>query len=60
MFGTVVAVHISSGIVGASPTGKLVVDLPKLQPVARCGGVTYTRASELYDLPRPRADGTYA
>lgn len=59
VFGTVVAVHVNSSVVAHSPSGKVVVDFHKLAPVARCGGVTYTRCTETYDVPRPNTDGTY-
>lgn len=38
---------------GSSPSGKLVVDLGKLQPMSRLGGNTYGRVSGCFDLPRP-------
>jgi flavin reductase (DIM6/NTAB) family NADH-FMN oxidoreductase RutF len=56
----VVRFHVAEGVAGRSPTGKLVVDAAALAPVSRLGGVTYGRTSELYDLPRPGSDGTYA
>jgi hypothetical protein len=49
--------HIAQGVAGRSPTGKLVVDAAKLQPMCRLGGVTYGRVTELFDLPRPSGKG---
>jgi flavin reductase (DIM6/NTAB) family NADH-FMN oxidoreductase RutF len=58
VIGEVLAVHVAEGAAGASPSGKLVVDLEKLRPLARCGGNTYARVGGLFDLPRPdRAAG---
>ncbi|GFR41511.1 hypothetical protein Agub_g2206, partial [Astrephomene gubernaculifera] len=59
VIGQVLAYHISSAVAARSPSGKLVVDLTRLAPVARCGGFTYARASELYDMPRPDREGRY-
>jgi hypothetical protein len=59
VLGEVVMLHIAEGVAGRSPTGKLVVDPVKLQPVCRLGGFTYGRVSELYDIRRPNKDGTY-
>ena len=36
-----------------SPSGKLVVDIAKFQPISRLGGNTYARTAGLFDLPRP-------
>jgi len=38
---------------GRSPSGKLVVDIEKYQPMCRLGGNTYGRTTGLFDLPRP-------
>jgi hypothetical protein len=54
LLGEVVLFHIADGVAGRSPSGKLIVDPVKLQPVCRLGGVTYGRVTELYDIPRPR------
>lgn len=51
--------HIAEGVAGRSPTGKLVVDPVKLQPVCRLGGFTYGRVTELYDIRRPDKNGVY-
>lgn len=51
--------HIAEGVAGRSPTGKLVVDPVKLQPVCRLGGFTYGRVTELYDIRRPDKSGVY-
>lgn len=59
MIGEVVMLHIADGVSGRSPTGKLVVDPVKLQPVCRLGGFTYGRVTELYDIRRPNKDGSY-
>ena len=40
--------------------GKLVVDPVKLQPVSRLGGVVYGCVSELFEIGRPNANGTYS
>eukprot|EP00882_Tetradesmus_deserticola_P017456 GHRQ01018698.1.p1 GENE.GHRQ01018698.1~~GHRQ01018698.1.p1 ORF type:complete len:206 (+),score=55.50 GHRQ01018698.1:509-1126(+) len=55
----VVLFHIADGVAGRSPSGKLVVDPTKLQPVCRLGGVTYGSVTELYDIPRPDKHGAY-
>jgi flavin reductase (DIM6/NTAB) family NADH-FMN oxidoreductase RutF len=55
----VVLFHIAAGVAGRSPTGKLVVDPVRLQPVCRLGGFTYGRVSELYDIGRPDKHGVY-
>ncbi|KAG2442076.1 hypothetical protein HYH02_009867 [Chlamydomonas schloesseri] len=57
--GEVLAFHVSSGVAGRSPSGKLTVDMAALAPVARCGGVTYARCTELYELARPDGQGRY-
>lgn len=49
----VVMWHVAQGVAGASPSGKLVVDVAKLKPISRLGGNTYGRTSGLFDLPRP-------
>ncbi|KXZ56193.1 hypothetical protein GPECTOR_1g167 [Gonium pectorale] len=59
VIGQVLQYHISSAVAGCSPSGKLVVKLPELAPVSRCGGVTYARCTELYDMPRPDKEGRY-
>lgn len=38
---------------GKSPSGKLVVDIERYQPISRLGGNTYARVGGLFDLPRP-------
>jgi hypothetical protein len=38
---------------GKSPSGKLVVDIERYQPISRLGGNTYARVRGLFDLPRP-------
>uniref|UniRef100_A0A383W8H8 Flavin reductase like domain-containing protein n=1 Tax=Tetradesmus obliquus TaxID=3088 RepID=A0A383W8H8_TETOB len=60
VLGEVVLFHIADGVAGRSPSGKLVVDPTKLQPVCRLGGVTYGRVTELYDIPRPNISGANA
>ena len=37
-------------------TGKLIVDLSKLQPVARLGGTSYGSIGEVYQIARPNKD----
>ncbi|GIL67856.1 hypothetical protein Vafri_21150, partial [Volvox africanus] len=59
VIGQVVAFHIAAAVAGRSPSGKLVVDMTRLAPVARCGGITYARCTELYDMARPNKDGQY-
>lgn len=59
VLGEVVMLHIAEGVAGSSPTGKLVVDPVKLQPVCRLGGFTYGRVTELYDIRRPDKNGVY-
>jgi flavin reductase (DIM6/NTAB) family NADH-FMN oxidoreductase RutF len=59
VLGEVVMFHIADSVAGRSPTGKLVVDPTKLQPVCRLGGVTYGRVTELYNIPRPDKSGAY-
>jgi hypothetical protein len=59
VLGEVVLWHIADGVAGRSPSGKLVVDPVKLQPVCRLGGFTYGRVTELYDIGRPDKSGTY-
>ncbi|KAL6779259.1 hypothetical protein ACKKBF_B18175 [Auxenochlorella protothecoides x Auxenochlorella symbiontica] len=49
----VVLMHVADGVAGASPSGKLVVDLAKYAPISRLGGNTYGRVKETFDLPRP-------
>jgi hypothetical protein len=60
VLGEVVAFHVNRGVTMTSPTGKMVVDPVKLQPVARLGGATYGLPTFLFDLPRPAADGSYS
>ena len=38
----------------------MVVDPVKLQPVSRLGGVVYGCVSELFEIGRPNANGTYS
>ncbi|KAG2440828.1 hypothetical protein HXX76_003683 [Chlamydomonas incerta] len=57
--GEVLAFHVSAAVAGRSPSGKLTVDPVALAPVARCGGVTYARCTELYDMARPDGQGRY-
>ncbi len=52
--------HIAEGVAGRSPSGKLVVEAARLQPMCRLGGVTYGRVTELFDLPRPSGRGAGA
>lgn len=54
VIGEVVMIHVAQAVTGASPSGKVVVDPAKLQPIARLGGVTYGRVTEIFDLPRPQ------
>ncbi len=49
--------HVVEGVAGRSPSGKLVVDPVKLQPMCRLGGITYGKVLELFDLPRPSGKG---
>ncbi len=46
-------VHVHEGVAGSSPSGKVIVDINKYQPIARMGGNTYARPERLFDLPRP-------
>ena len=58
VIGEVVMMHVARGVAGASPSGKLVVDVGAYRPVSRLGGNTYGRTAGLFDLPRPdRAAG---
>lgn len=57
--GEVLAFHVSAAVAGRSPSGKLTVDPVALAPVARCGGVTYARCTELYEIGRPDGQGRY-
>ncbi|KAG2497832.1 hypothetical protein HYH03_004102 [Edaphochlamys debaryana] len=59
VIGEVLAFHVSQAVAARSPSGRPTVDLVRLAPVARCGGVTYARSAELYDLPRPDGQGRY-
>lgn len=51
--------HVSEGVAGRSPTGKLVVDPVKLRPVSRLGGLTYGLTTRLFNLARPDGKGRY-
>ena len=53
IIGEVVLIHVATAVTKTSPTGKLMVDPIKLQPICRLGGVTYGRVTELFDIPRP-------
>jgi flavin reductase (DIM6/NTAB) family NADH-FMN oxidoreductase RutF len=53
VIGRVLMVHVAEAVAGASPTGKLIVDVDKLFPISRLGGNTYGRSEGLFDLPRP-------
>ncbi|KAL4444869.1 hypothetical protein ABPG77_003919 [Micractinium sp. CCAP 211/92] len=53
VIGEVLLMHVHEGVAGRSPSGKLVVDIEKYQPMSRLGGNTYARTSGLFDLPRP-------
>lgn len=57
MVAEVVLFHIAEGVAGRSPSGKLVVDPVKLQPMCRMGGLTYGKVLELFELPRPSGKG---
>lgn len=56
----IVMIHVAKAVAGQSPTGKLVVDFAKLQPVARLAGYQYGRVTEIYEIPGPDKDGKYA
>ncbi|KAG1674457.1 hypothetical protein FOA52_003062 [Chlamydomonas sp. UWO 241] len=58
VLGRVVMMHVAKDVTEASPTGKVVVDPTKLRPVCKLGGVTYGRLGGLFEIARPRADGT--
>jgi hypothetical protein len=47
VLGEVVRFHVHEGVAGRSPSGKVVVDPVKLQPVSRLGGNTYALNSSL-------------
>lgn len=45
-----VHVHVREDVVDEELAN---VDLAKLKPVARCGGITYTPAIQAFEIPRP-------
>ncbi|KAK9823932.1 hypothetical protein WJX72_006453 [[Myrmecia] bisecta] len=53
VLGEVVLAHVHEGVAAKSPSGKTIVDITKYWPVARLGGNTYSRLTEIFDLPRP-------
>ena len=49
----VILVHVNKHVTTRTKNGSVIVDLTKYAPVSRCGGDTYARISEAYDIPRP-------
>lgn len=49
----IVLMHVHEGIAGKSPSGKIVVDIDKYEPIARLGGNYYGRIKEVFELSRP-------
>jgi len=49
----VVLAHVNKHVSTTTKNGHVIVDLMKYAPVSRCGGDTYARITEAYDLPRP-------
>lgn len=53
LIGRVVAVHVLDAVTATAGSGGPVVLFDRLAPVARLGGDTYARVTEVYDMPRP-------
>lgn len=49
----IVLMHVHEGIAGKSPSGKVIVDIDKYEPIARLGGNYYGRIKEVFELSRP-------
>ena len=56
--GEIVLMHIADEVFnkedrakGRTPT----VDIRKLQPISRLGGISYGRTNDIFDVPRPKA-----
>lgn len=49
----IVLMHVHEGIAGKSPSGKVIVDIDKYEPIARLGGNFYGRIKEVFELSRP-------
>lgn len=49
----IVLMHVHEGIAGRSPSGKVIVDIDKYEPIARLGGNYYGRIKEVFKLSRP-------
>lgn len=47
--------HIHEGVAGKSPSGKVIVDIDKYEPIARLGGNFYGRIKEVFELSRPNS-----
>jgi len=55
--GEIVLMHIAEEVFnkedkakGRTPT----VDIEKLQPISRLGGISYGRTNDIFDVPRPK------
>jgi len=59
VFGRVVMIHANEGVLEASPTGKVVVDVQALRPMSKIGGHGYAHLGGLFEIPRPNGDGTF-
>lgn len=59
VIGEVVMIHMAEAVTSKSPSGNLMVDPLKLQPMSRLGGITYGATTEVIDLPRPNSQGQY-
>ena len=49
----IVLMHVHEGIAGKSPSGKVIVDIDKYEPIARLGGNYYGRIKDVFELSRP-------
>lgn len=55
IIGRIVRFHLDEGVLAAARPGKApTVDAERLDPLARLGGMDYSRIAERFSLPRPR------
>ena len=52
----IVLMHVHEGVAGKSPSGKVIVDIDKYEPIARLGGNFYGRIKEVFELSRPNSE----
>ncbi|KAL3156054.1 hypothetical protein ABBQ32_013042 [Trebouxia sp. C0010 RCD-2024] len=48
--------HVHEAVAGKSPSGKVIVDIDKYEPIARLGGNFYGRIKEVFELSRPNSE----